>query len=98
VHVLDLADAHIRALEAPAEKSGCYNVGVGRGDSVREVVEAVRKATGRDFSVIVVSRRPGDPPELVAANAKICRELGWRPQHDIHSAVSSAWEFLQREL
>lgn len=97
VHVLDLADAHIRALEAPGEKSGCYNVGVGRGDSVREVIEAVRRATGKDFPVIVVPRRPGDPPELVAANAKIRRELGWRPQHDIHSAVSSAWEFFQRE-
>jgi UDP-glucose 4-epimerase len=98
VHVLDLADAHIRALEAPGEKSGCYNVGVGRGDSVREVIEAVRKATGKDFPVIVVPRRPGDPPELVAANAKIRRELGWEPRHDIHSAVSSAWEFFQREL
>ena len=97
VHVLDLADAHIRALEAPGEKSGGYNVGVGRGDSVREVIEAVRKATGKDFPVIVVPRRPGDPPELVAANAKIRRELGWEPQHDIHSAVSSAWEFFQRE-
>ena len=98
VHVLDLADAHIRALEAPDEKSGCYNVGVGRGDSVLEVIEAVRKATGKDFPIIVAPRRPGDPPELVAANAKIRRELGWEPQHDIHSAVSSAWEFFQREL
>jgi UDP-glucose 4-epimerase len=98
VHVLDLADAHIRALEAPGEKSGCYNVGVGRGDSVREVIDAVRRATGKDFPVIVAPRRPGDPPELVAANAKIRRELGWEPQHDIHSAVSSAWEFFQREL
>lgn len=97
VHVLDLADAHIRALEAPGEKSGCYNVGVGRGDSVREVIEAVRKATGKDFPVIAVPRRPGDPPELVASNAKIRRELGWEPQHDIQSAVSSAWEFFQRE-
>ncbi len=97
VHVLDLADAHIRALEAPGEKSGCYNVGVGAGNSVREVIEAVRKVTGKEFPEIVVPRRPGDPPELVAANAKICRELGWRPQHDIHSAVSSAWEFFQRD-
>jgi UDP-glucose 4-epimerase len=96
VHVLDLAEAHIRALEAPGEKSGCYNVGVGSGNSVREVIEAVRQVTGKDFPVTVVPRRPGDPPELVAANAKICRELGWRPQHDIHSAVSSAWEFFQR--
>jgi UDP-glucose 4-epimerase len=98
VHVLDLADAHIRALEAPAEKSGCYNVGVGRGESVREVIEAVRQATGRDFPVMVVPRRPGDPPELVASNAKIRRELGWRPQHDFHSAVRSAWEFFQQGL
>lgn len=96
VHVLDLADAHIRAVEAPGEKSGCYNVGVGRGDSVKEVIEAVRQATGKDFPVIVAPRRPGDPPELVAASAKIRRELGWEPKHDIRSAVASAWEFFQK--
>lgn len=97
VHVLDLADAHILALRAPSEKRGCYNVGIGRGDSVREVIDAVRRVTGRDFPVIVEPRRPGDPPELVAASDKIRRELGWNPQHDIESSVRSAWEFFQKQ-
>jgi UDP-glucose 4-epimerase len=97
VHVLDLADAHILALTAPADKSGCYNVGVGRGDSVREVIDAVRQATGKNFPVIIDPRRPGDPSELVAASDKIRRELSWEPKHDIHSAVRSAWNFFQKQ-
>jgi UDP-glucose 4-epimerase len=97
VHVLDLADAHILALTAPAEKSGCYNVGIGRGDSVREVIDAVKQITGKNFPVIVDPRRAGDPPELVAASDKIRRELGWQPKHDIHSSVRSAWDFFQKQ-
>lgn len=97
VHVLDLADAHILALTAPADKSGCYNLGVGRGDSVREVIDAVRHATGKNFPVIIDPRRPGDPPELVAASDKIRQELSWEPKHDIHSAVRSAWNFFQKQ-
>lgn len=97
VHVLDLADAHMLALGAPGEKSGCYNVGIGRGDSVREVIDAVRRVTGKEFPVIIEPRRPGDPPELVAASDKIRRELGWNPQHDIASSVRSAWEFFQKQ-
>lgn len=96
IHVLDLADAHIAALEADASKSGPYNVGVGRGASVREVIDAARRVSGRDIPVVEAPRRPGDPPELVADPAKIKRELGWEPRHDLDSAVASAWRFYQK--
>ncbi|MEZ5366474.1 MAG: GDP-mannose 4,6-dehydratase [Bryobacterales bacterium] len=81
VHVLDLADAHIAALQAPGELSGGYNVGSGRGDSVREVVETARRVTGREIPVVIAPRRPGDPPELVADPRKIQANLGWKPSH-----------------
>lgn len=93
IHVLDLADAHIRALEAPAELSGAYNLGTGEGASVRTVIDTARRVTGRDIREVVAPRRPGDPPELVADSARIREKLGWAPQHDLESAIRSAWEF-----
>jgi UDP-glucose 4-epimerase len=96
VHVLDLADAHIAALEAPAELSGGYNVGVGKGDSVREVIDAARRVTGREIPEVIAPRRPGDPPELVADSRKIQSKLGWKPKLTLEDAVRSAWEFQQR--
>ncbi len=95
IHVLDLADAHIAALEAPADKAGAYNVGVGGGDSVKQVIDAARRVTGREIPVVEAPRRAGDPPELVADPTKIRRELGWRPRHDLESAVAGAWRFHQ---
>jgi len=96
VHVLDLAEAHILALDAPAAKAGDYNLGVGAGSSVLEVIEAARRASGREIRVIDEARRPGDPPELVADPSKIRRELGWRPTRTLDDAVRSAWEFKMR--
>ncbi|MBI1355960.1 MAG: UDP-glucose 4-epimerase GalE [Acidobacteria bacterium] len=95
VHVLDLADAHILALEAPAELAGGYNVGVGRGDSVREVIDTARRVTGKEIPEIAVARRPGDPPELVADSRKIQQKLGWKPQRTLEDSIRSAWEFKQ---
>ena len=96
IHVEDLAAAHILALRAPPELAGCYNLGTGKGDSVREVIDTVRRVTGRDIPEIVAPRRPGDPPELVA-DPRLAREtLGWRAKHDLESAISSAWEFKKR--
>jgi UDP-glucose 4-epimerase len=97
IHVIDLADAHILALEAGRDLSGCYNVGTGRGSSVREVVETVHRVSGKPISEIVVPRRPGDPPELVANAAKIQQKLGWHSRHDLESAVRSAWEFKRKQ-
>ena len=96
IHVEDLAAAHILALRAPPELAGCYNLGTGKGDSVRQVIDTVRRVTGRDIPEIVAPRRPGDPPELVA-DPRLAREtLGWRAKHDLESAISSAWEFKKR--
>ncbi len=97
VHVEDLADAHILTLGADPGLSGPYNVATGRGHSVREVIDAARRVTGREIREKVAPRRPGDPPELVADSSKIQRLLGWRPRHDLESAVRSAWASKMRQ-
>jgi UDP-glucose 4-epimerase len=96
VHVLDLADAHIAALSASPELSGGYNVGVGRGDSVREVIETARRVTGREIPEVIAPRRPGDPPELGADPRKIQANLGWKPKLTLEDSVRSAWEYRRR--
>lgn len=96
IHVDDLADAHILALEYLRDGggSGIYNCGYGRGYSVREVVDCVRRVTGRDFPVQYVGRRPGDPPTLIADPSKIKKHLGWVPRHDdLDYIVRTAWEW-----
>ncbi len=97
IHVEDLADAHILTLEAPPAASGVYNAATGRGHSVREVIDAARRITGRPVRELVAPRRPGDPPCLVAEPAKIRRALGWQARHDLDSVLASAWAFRQRQ-
>jgi UDP-glucose 4-epimerase len=95
IHVVDLADAHIRALEAldPGDRR-IYNLGTGTGVSVREIVEAARQVTGHPIPARSAPRRPGDPPALVAAAAKVHRELGWQPRHsEIHNVIQTAWDW-----
>ena len=95
VHVLDLAEAHVRALEelAPGE-ARTYNLGNGAGFSVRDVIDVCRAVTGRDIPAEAAARRPGDPPTLVADTRRIQTELGWSPQHpDLEEIVRSAWEW-----
>ena len=95
IHILDLAQAHMLALGTTA--SGCYNLGTGGGSSVREVIEACRKTTGRQIETIEKPRRPGDPPRLVASSEKIQKELGWRPQFQSPEAIiESAWKWHQK--
>jgi UDP-glucose 4-epimerase len=98
IHVSDLADAHVRALGALAEPASLiYNLGNGRGFSVREVMESARRVTGRTIEVIESQRRAGDPAVLVASSEKIRRELGWRPQHpELDAIIRSAWDWMQR--
>jgi UDP-glucose 4-epimerase len=98
VHVLDIAQAHIRALHAVEQgRSGVYNVGSSTGYSVREVVQAVQAVTGKDLRIRIALRRPGDPAVLVAGNTKLVRELGWNPQHsDLRNIVSTAWAWKQQ--
>jgi UDP-glucose 4-epimerase len=94
IHVLDLAQAHILALKALDDGSRVYNLGNGRGYTVREVIETAREVTGLRIEAVDVPRRPGDPPELVAASEKACRELGWEPRYaDLEDIVRTAWEW-----
>src|SRR5262245_14841874 len=94
VHVADLADAHVRALERPGAAGAMrvYNVGAGQGTSVRQVVAMVERVTGRTVPRVESGRRPGDPPELLAETGKVERELGWRPSRSsLETIVRSAW-------
>jgi UDP-glucose 4-epimerase len=96
IHVNDLAEAHILALEFLGEKdrSDIFNLGYGHGYSVREVVEATRRVTGIHFPVEETGRREGDPPSLVADSTKAKRELGWRPRYDnLEFIIKTAWEW-----
>jgi UDP-glucose 4-epimerase len=98
IHVRDLADAHLLALAAlKTESCVIYNIGNGQGFTVREVIESVRRVTGRAIAVEACARREGDPAVLVASSEKIKRELGWRPKFaDLDTIVASAWEWQQR--
>jgi UDP-glucose 4-epimerase len=80
IHVTDLADAHLRALDRLEDGSVTYNLGSSQGHSVLEVIRMVEQVTGRRVPVRLAERRPGDPPALVAASARIARETGWRPR------------------
>jgi UDP-glucose 4-epimerase len=96
IHVVDLAEAHLRALDHLLNNGASHalNCGYGHGFSVREVVRAVKKATGIDFAVEETARREGDPPILVADNSKIKKTLKWKPVHDdLEYIVKTAWEW-----
>lgn len=90
IHVLDLAQAHLLALES--DFCGSLNLGTGGGNSVRQVIEMVKKVSGRDFAVTETPRRPGDPARLISDSAEAKRILGWKPQYeDLEEIVQSAW-------
>lgn len=92
IHILDLAQAHMLALGA--EKSAQYNLGTGGGTSVREVIAACEKVTGKKIAVREEARRPGDPARLIAGSEKIRGELGWTPRYEnIEQIVESAWSW-----
>ena len=94
VHVLDLAQAHLLALEQ--DGSDAFNLGSGMGYSVRQVIDTVRKVSGKEFAVKEEARRPGDPDALIADSMKAKTVLGWKPQYDnLETIVRSAWEWRQ---
>src|SRR6476619_2243828 len=94
IHILDLSRAHILALGA--RDSAFYNLGTGGGASEREVIDICREVTGRDIPIVEKPRRPGDPPRLIAASAKIKRELGWQPKFEnLPAIIESAWRWHQ---
>jgi UDP-glucose 4-epimerase len=98
IHVVDLANAHVRALET-SEQPGhrIFNLGIGRGYSVLEVIDTVRKVTGHPVPVRESPRRAGDPATLVASSVKANAELGWSADLDLEQMVSDAWRFYQQQ-
>ncbi len=96
IHVTDLAKAHILALEALLEgKVGkeIYNLGNGRGYSVKEVVDMCQKVTGRKAIIEYAKRRPGDPAKLVASSQRIYEDFGWRPKYRLEEIIETAWKW-----
>lgn len=96
VHVADLADAHLLALDALAagKGSGIYNLGNGEGHTVREVIDIAREVTGVEFVAVDSGRRPGDPEMLIASSHLAMRELGWKPQRaELGTIISDAWRW-----
>ena len=97
IHVVDLARAHILALDVLDESSRIYNLGCGgEGYSVNEVIETARAVTGRPINVRSGARRAGDPAVLIASSERIKRELGWQPaMQDLKVIIESAWKWMQ---
>jgi UDP-glucose 4-epimerase len=98
VHVSDLAQAHVLAVRALANgaPTASLNLGIGRGYSVREVVEAARQVTGREVPIRFGGRRPGDPAVLFADAQKIRRELGWAPRYtELQPIIATAWKWFE---
>ena len=96
IHVTDLANAHILSLEKTMDenKSRTYNLGNGKGFSVKEVIEMTRKVTGKEIPEKVEPRRAGDPSVLIASSEKIIKELGWQPQYNtLEKIIDSAWQW-----
>jgi UDP-arabinose 4-epimerase len=96
IHVSDLAAAHVLALQAllSGHAGAAYNLGSGRGFSVKEVIQMARRVTGRPIALKVGAARAGDPPCLVADAARICSELGWQSrQSELHEIIDSAWRW-----
>ena len=98
IHVVDLAQAHVRALEYLWEggASDAFNLGTGTGHSVRQVIGTVERVGGREVPFVEAPRRSGDPPELVADTAKAKRVLGWQARWDLEGIVKTAWRWHSR--
>ncbi len=98
IHVEDLVDAHAVVMDALNDgDQRFYNLGIGKGYSVKEVIDAAKQVTAVDFPVEIASRRPGDPPQLYANASKIHTELGWAAQHtSLTQIVQTAWQWFQK--
>jgi len=94
IHVLDLADAHIKAVDylQKGNESNIFNLGNGVGFSVKEMIDSAKEATNEDIKVVIGERRAGDPAKLIASNEKAKKILGWEPKYtDVKDVISTAW-------
>ncbi|KAF3362417.1 UDP-glucose 4-epimerase [Chlamydiales bacterium STE3] len=99
IHVADIADAHILAMEKLFKYGGesCYNLGNGQGFSIWEVIQAAEKVTGQEVKIIIGKRRAGDPPTLLANASKAEKELNWKPRYpDLPTMIEHAWKARQK--
>lgn len=98
IHVIDLARAHVMALDVLADRSAIFNLGCGgEGYSVREVIDVARDVTGATIATRVAARREGDPAVLIASSDRIREQLGWKPEfQDLRTIVESAWNWMER--
>ena len=99
IHVIDLADAHVLALEylRKGGESNIFNLGNGKGFSVKEMIEAAKKATGKDIKVEMGARRAGDPAQLIASSEKARKLLGWKPRYtNVEQVIGTAWTWHQK--
>jgi UDP-glucose 4-epimerase len=97
VHVLDLAQAHIQALdylESSQRQFNTFNVGTGTGSTVLEVIHQIQKTTGIDFEYEIVARRAGDPARLIADASRIQSAMGWKAKNSLTEIIESAWKAL----
>jgi UDP-glucose 4-epimerase len=100
IHIEDLADAHLLALDYLLDngKSDFFNCGYGHGHSVKEVIDTARKVTGMNFAVQETGRRAGDPPVLVADSSKLKKNLKWKPRYDsLEYIIKTAWEWEKKQ-
>jgi UDP-glucose 4-epimerase len=97
IHVDDLVNAHILVMQAlESGDARIYNLGIGQGNSVKQIIEAARRVVGRTFAAVMGTRRPGDPPILFSDVSKIYRELGWQARHtDIAETIECAWRWFR---
>jgi UDP-glucose 4-epimerase len=101
IHVQDLARAHIMGLQYLEEERAvvAFNLGTGRGHSVREIIDATKRVTGREVSMRFGLRRPGDPPELVADATAARTVLRWQPEYvEIDAIIETAWRWHNRRI
>ena len=99
IHVIDLADAHVLALEylRKGGESNIFNLGNGQGFSVKEMIEAAKKATGKDIKVEMGARRAGDPAQLITSSEKAKKILGWKPRYtNVEQVIGTAWTWHQK--
>ena len=98
IHVLDLADAHVLAVDylRKGGDSNIFNLGNGQGFSVKEMIQAAKEATGEEIKVEMGARRAGDPAQLIASSEKARKILGWKPRFtDVHDVIGTAWKWHQ---